>query len=394
MHNDQTKFVKLYDEDSPLLLESGSKLSPVNVAYETYGRLNSEGTNAILVCHALTANAHAGGQKGWWEEMIGPARALDTQKYFVVCSNILGSCYGTTGPTSVNPVTGKAYGITFPEFTVRDIVKTQKRLLDHLGINRLTTVIGSSLGGMQVLEWAILYPEFCETMIPISVAAKQPAWCIAFNCAARSAIMSDPEWNDGDYEQQPARGLALARMIGMISYRSPEEFEERFGQRGRFHPSKRFQTDNAFEIEKYLQHHGKKLVDRFDANTYLYLTRAMDLHDIGHGRGKNLDVLGNIGIDALCVGVTTDVRYPISHTRELSKQIPNAIYAEIESIHGHDAFLIEFKQLGLIVNRFLSSRRTEKPSSQRQRSSSWHGARDESRTYKAQLRTKRKFNLV
>jgi len=339
----RTQCAELFNERTPLLLESGAQLAPVHVAYETYGRLNNDGTNAILICHALTANAHAAGKhsaiektSGWWDPLIGPGRAFDTDRYFVVCPNILGSCYGTTGPASLNPTTGELYRLDFPQFTVRDIVTVQKKLLDFLGVHQLTTISGSSLGGMQVLEWPLMYPEFCKSIIPISTAARQTAWCIALNTAARTAIIDDPDWNHGDYERQPAKGLALARMIGMISYRSGPEFEERFG-------------NDSHQIESYLRYQGEKLVSRFDANTYLYLTRAMDSHDITRGRNTQINCA------VCCIGFTSDSRYPISDQQKLFDQIPNAEIHILDSIHGHDSFLIEFDAMSEVIENFLWS---------------------------------------
>ncbi|MGH7601886.1 MAG: homoserine O-acetyltransferase MetX, partial [bacterium] len=348
----ETQFITPYDEHEPLVLECGKTLSPVTVAYETYGRLNNDGTNAVLICHALTANAHAAGyhssddqSPGWWDGLIGPRRAFDTKKYFVICPNILGSCYGTTGPSSLDPKTGEPHRLAFPPFTIRDIVAVQKKLLDALGVNRLAAVCGSSLGGMQVLEWGISHPDFCETIIPISTAAKQSAWCIGLNTAARAAIMSDPVWNDGFYTQQPIRGLATARMVGMLSYRSAMELERRFGRHRQNGATDRFDCDNLFQVESYLHHQGEKLGKRFDANTYIYLSRAMDLHDVTYGRAPLPEVLGGIKARTLCIGVSSDIRYPIVEQKELVNFTPDAQYAEIDSIHGHDAFLIEFDQL-------------------------------------------------
>jgi homoserine O-acetyltransferase len=356
----ETQTLQLYDEADPLLLECGQPLAPVTVAYETYGTLNDDGTNAILICHALSANAHAAGYHspsdkaaGWWDGLIGPGKALDTDRYFVVCPNILGSCYGTTGPTSVNPKSGEPYRMSFPQITVRDMVRVQKRLLDFLGVNRLVTVSGSSLGGMQVLEWALIYPDVCESIIPISTAAQQPAWCVALNTAARVAITNDPAWCNGNYQHQPAHGLALARMIGMISYRSPQEFEQRFGRQRKNPAGNYFNFDNCFQIESYLHHQGQKLVQRFDANTYLYLTRAMDLHDVAYGRSDLESVFASVRSRVLSIGVSSDQRYPALLQKEIARRIPEAHYAEIESIHGHDAFLIEFEKLGSVISEFL-----------------------------------------
>ncbi len=359
-HFVETKFITLYDEHDPLALECGKILAPLTVAYETYGRLNSEGTNAVLVCHALTANAHAAGyhspadeSPGWWDGLIGPRRAFATKKYFVICPNILGSCYGTTGPSSLDPKTGEPYRLAFPPFTIRDLVAVQKKLLDVLGVNRLAAVCGSSLGGMQVLEWGISHPDFCETIIPISTAARQSAWCIGLNTAARAAIMSDPVWNNGFYTQQPMKGLATARMVGMLSYRSATELERRFGRHWQNGATDRFDGNNPFQVESYLHHQGEKLGKRFDANSYIYLSRAMDLHDVTYGRAPLPEVLGSIKARMLCIGVSSDIRYPTVEQKELVGFTPNARYAEIDSIHGHDAFLIEFDRLNAAIKNFL-----------------------------------------
>jgi homoserine O-acetyltransferase/O-succinyltransferase len=353
----ETQFLELYNDDSPLVLECGQFLAPVNVAYETYGELNAARNNAILVCHALTASAHAAGYNsndeksaGWWNELIGPNKALDTNRYFVICSNILGGCYGTTGPTSMNPATGEKFNASFPRITIRDIVNVQKRLLDTLGVRKLFSVIGSSLGGMQVLEWAVMYPDFCETIIPISTSASQSAWCIALNAIARTAITNDPQWNEGNYGEQPAAGLSHARMLGMITYRTPEELDERFGRkREKQNP---FDRSNRFDVESYLHYQGEKLVDRFDANTYLTLSHATDSHDLAVGRGPLEEVCSTIRAKALCVGVSSDIRYPTREQKHLAQVIPYAEYAEIESVHGHDAFLIEYDQLTRIIVDF------------------------------------------
>ncbi len=356
----ETQFIKLYDEHDPLVLECGKTLAPLTVAYETHGCLNDEGTNAVLICHALTADAHAAGyhssgdqSPGWWDGLVGPRRAFDTKKYFVICPNILGSCYGTTGPSSLDPQTGEPYRLAFPPFTIRDLVAVQKKFLDVLGVNRLAAVCGSSLGGMQVLEWGISHPDFCETIIPISTAARQSAWCIGLNTAARAAITSDPVWNNGCYTQQPMKGLAAARMVGMLSYRSAVELERRFGRHRQNAAADRFDGNNLFQVESYLQHQGEKLGKRFDANTYIYLSRAMDLHDVTYGRAPLPEVLGSIKARTLSIGVSSDIRYPTVEQKELVSFTPNACYAEIDSIHGHDAFLIEFDQLNAVIKNFL-----------------------------------------
>ena len=351
----ETTIIQLFDEKNPFVLESGLSLAPVSVAYETYGKLNGEGTNAILVCHALTGDSHAAGidgkgRLGWWDGIVGKGKAFDTDNYFVVCSNFLGSCYGTTGPTSTNPATGLPYGRSFPVYTVRDMVRLQHRLLKHLGIKRLVTLSGGSLGGMQVLEWALMFPEFVETIIPIATSARHSAWCIGLNEVARLAIENDAAILHSNGHGQTERGLALARMIAMITYRSRASFERRFSRNQR---NSEDPADPLFEIESYLHHQGEKLVQRFDAATYVGITKAMDRHDITRCRLGLQETLGTIKARALCIGIDSDVLYPVVEQAELAAHIPDAKYAEIRTIHGHDAFLIEFDQLNQIIRDFL-----------------------------------------
>ena len=362
----ETKLVQLFDEAHPLLMDIGEKLSPVTVAYETYGTLNAEGTNSILVCHALTGSAHAAGYSsedpksiGWWDSFIGEGKPLDTTKYFVICSNFLGGCYGTTGSISENQKTGKPYGLSFPQMTVRDMIRVQKALVDALGVKKMKTVIGGSLGGMQALEWALMYPELVESIIPIATAARHSAWSVGLNDIARQAIMNDPDWRGGEYYDygQPEKGLSLARQVAMISYRSEQEFDQRFG-RDRVKKNGKVKTyyydpENIFQVESYLRYQGKKLVDRFDANTYLYIANAMDLHDVTLDRGNIDEVLGSIKIPTLNIGIDSDVLYPVREQKEISRRIPNAVYREISSPYGHDAFLIEFEKMSVVVKEFL-----------------------------------------
>ena len=363
----ETKSVELFSASDPLHMDCGERLSPVTVAYETYGELNAAADNAILVCHALTGSAHAAGlstgdpkSAGWWDSFIGVGKTLDTKKYFVICSNFLGGCYGTTGSISSDPKSSKPYGMRFPQMTVRDMVRVEKKLIDFLGVKQLRTVIGGSLGGMQVLEWGFMFPDTVRTIIPIATSSQHSPWGIGLNDIARQAIMNDPAWREGDYYQsgQPERGLSLARQIAMISYRSDISFLDRF-QRERIssngHTAKtRFDAKNLFQIESYLRYQGKKLVDRFDANTYIYISRAMDLHDIAYERGALEEVLAAIKIPTLCVGINTDVLYPVHEQKRLASQLVRSTYREIESPFGHDAFLIEYEQLGKIVREFLS----------------------------------------
>lgn len=356
----------------PFKLESGEVLPEVSVGYESYGKLNGDGTNAILICHALTGDAHASNynysgngkstgaasskQTGWWDELIGPGKGFDTSTHFIVCSNILGGCYGTTGPTSVNPVTNKKYGVDFPTITVRDMVNLQHQLLTALGVNKLEIVTGGSLGGMQVLEWAIMFPDDVERIIPIATAAQHSAWCIGLNEAARKAITDDPLWENGNYSSQPGAGLSTARMIAMISYRSAESFNKKFGRAiSRNENLDEVNSDFKFQVESYLHYQGDKLVNRFDANTYLCITRAMDLHDVSRGRGSLEEILRSIRAKTLCIGINSDILYPVSEQKEIASFIPNAEYFEIDSIHGHDAFLIEFEQMNNAITKFLES---------------------------------------
>lgn len=374
-----TKFADLYSEQNPLHFETGAELTHVKVAYQTYGRLNDKKDNAILICHALTGNAHAAGilsqlesnpesdpdclikysrmnfgKTGWWDNLIGSRKAFDTDKYFVISSNILGSCYGTSGPTSINKQTGKSYRCSFPTVTVRDMVKVQHELIRHLGVNKLVTVAGGSLGGMQVLEWAVMYPDLLTSIIPIATTARHSDWAIGLNDAARNAIKFDPAWNNGNYTEQPLKGFELARMIAMITYRSYTSFNQRFRREKLNNNSDYFNSENLFQVQSYLNYQGKKLVERFDANTYLYLSDAMDLHDLSYKRGPVEDVLASIATPALSIGINTDVLYPAEEQKEIAELIPMAEYAEIDSPYGHDAFLIEFEQMNTIISDFLN----------------------------------------
>jgi homoserine O-acetyltransferase len=339
-------------------LESGSVLAPVDVAYETYGSLNADRSNAILIVHAFSGDAHAAGaneegQKGWWDNMIGPGKAFDTNKYFVICSNVLAGCKGTTGPISINPHTGKRYAMTFPIITIGDMVKLQKMLVNSLGIERLLSVAGGSMGGMQVLEWAVRYPNAVASAIPIASTARHSAQQIAFNEVGRQAIIADPDWCDGDYydKKPPARGLAVARMVGHITYMSDESMRQKFGRKLR-------EDNGIFEVESYLRYRGSQFVDRFDANSYLYITRAMDMFDLANGAQSLVPVFNESRTRYLVISFTSDWLYPSYQSLEivnaLRRRNQNVAYIELRSNYGHDAFLVEVEEQSEIVRGFLA----------------------------------------
>ncbi|AKG21447.1 homoserine O-acetyltransferase MetX [Calothrix sp. 336/3] len=336
----QTKFFQL---PQPFQLESGEALTEVRVAYRTWGHLNAEGNNGVLICHALTGSADA---DDWWEPLFGLGKAFDPDRDFIVCSNILGSCYGTTGATSINPNTRIPYGASFPEITIRDMVHLQAKLVEYLGIKSLRLVIGGSLGGMQVLEWAVLYPEKVQAIAPIAAPGRHSAWCIGLSEAQRQAIYADPNWQGGNYssEKPPTQGLATARMMAMITYRSWQSFSDRFGRQ--------HEASDEFAIASYLQYQGQKLVERFDANTYISLTRAMDNHDISGGKQNYESVLASIQQPTLVVAIDSDILYPPVEQQELVSLIPNAQLAWLKSTHGHDGFLIDMTALNELVVSF------------------------------------------
>jgi homoserine O-acetyltransferase len=351
-------YYKTFSSEDGFVFENGDSISRIDIAYETYGKLNKDGSNAILVCHALTGDAHASsfnnpeGRDGWWDGIIGIDKALDPSKYFIVCSNFLGSCYGTSGPATINPKTNKKYNLTFPKVTVRDIVNAEKILVDYLGIKKLITVIGGSLGGMQALEWALLYPELVESIIPIACGAKHTAWAIGLNEIQRKVIMDDPHWNNGDYISQPLNGLSSARMLAMMTYRTDKNFEERFKRK-----IKEIKPNNIpfYEVESYLHYQGKKLVQRFDANAYLYITYAMDSHDIGRDRDGVYNALNKIKAKTFAIGIDSDILYPTSEQKEIAENVQDGKYFEIKSSYGHDAFLIEFDQMDPVIKNFLDT---------------------------------------
>ncbi len=355
-------------EDRLLELEAGGTLSPVTVAYETYGKLSAARDNAVLVCHALSGDAHAAGfygkdpgeKPGWWDLLIGPGKPLDTEHLFVICANFLGSCYGTTGPASTNPATGETYGLDFPHFSIRDMVEVQRWLIDHLEIDTLLAVIGGSMGGMQALQWGISYPGRVRGIIPIATTARMPAQGIAFNEVGRQAILADPAWREGRYdpEDQPAAGLGLARMIAHITYLSDQSMQRKFGRQFVGENGRSFNFSREFQVESYLHHQGTKFVKRFDANTYLYISRAMDYFDLDVEHGSLEAAFFNCQSSFLVVSFTSDWLFPpeqsLDLVRALKRTGKEVSYCSIDSDQGHDAFLLAGHRMGDIVSGFLS----------------------------------------
>jgi homoserine O-acetyltransferase/O-succinyltransferase len=364
-----TSDIVTFDETQALRLESGKTLAPFSVAYKTYGRLNADKSNAILVCHALTGDQHAAnihpvtGKGGWWETLIGPGKPVDTNRYFVICSNILGGCMGSTGPASINPVTGEAYGLDFPVITIGDMVNAQVRLIDHLGIDQLFSVIGGSMGGMQVLQWAAKHGDRVFSAIPIATAAWHSPQNIAFHEVGRQAVMADPDWCNGKYlseDRVPRRGLAVARMAAHITYLSEEALYRKFGRTLQNRADRSFSFNADFQVESYLRHQGSTFVDRFDANSYLYITRAMDYFDLADDYD---DILANAFTGTrtryCVVSFTSDWLYPTRESREIVQALnaaaANVSFVEIESDKGHDAFLLEEPVMFATVRGFLQA---------------------------------------
>lgn len=359
--------VHLYTFDS-LSLQHGGRIAPVTVAYETWGKLNAGGDNAILITHALTGSSHAHDAErpddtkvAWWNPLIGPGRFFDTSRYFVICSNVLGGCYGSTGPSSIDPNTGRPYGVQFPIITIRDMVEVQRKLLDHLGVRQLAMVSGGSIGGQQALEWAVAYPELVQKVIVVAATAALTAQAIAFSEVGRQAILVDPRWQGGEYlpGQGPNAGLAIARMLAMITYQSEEAMELRFARRPARQqdlaaPSGFTDLSKRFDVEGYLYYQGESLVKRFDANSYLYISRAMDLYDVSEGYPSIEAALSRLRSKALFIGIRSDFLFPAARVRWLADQVRaaggDAIYAELDSPHGHDAFLKEWKQMTGALN--------------------------------------------
>lgn len=361
----QTQFYKIEEK---IKFESGVEFGPITVAYETYGKLNETGDNAILVIHALTGDAHAAGyhskddkKAGWWDTLIGPNKAFDTNKYFVICTNILGGCSGTTGPSSINPETGKPYGIKFPVFTIEDTIKVQKKLLDFLNIKSLYAVAGGSMGGMEAIQFTISYPNYVKSAILIATTSRLSPQAIAFNAVGRNSIISDPDWNSGDYydkENKPDRGLSNARMIGHITYLCEEAMYNKFGRKLQDKNHYDFNFDIDFQVESYLQHQGQIFVDRFDANSYLYITKAVDYFDPAEKYGSLQNAFKDTNAKFLVISFDTDWLFPSSQSKEIVNTLmqldKDVSYCEIKSPCGHDAFLLEYEVQEKIIKSFLN----------------------------------------
>jgi len=368
---------KLYTFAEPpneMVLECGAKLGPVTLAYETYGTLNEDKSNVILILHALSGDSHVAGyykaedeKPGWWDNMVGPGKGIDTNKYFVVCSNIIGSCMGSTGPCTINPETVLPYGLDFPVVTIGDMVKAQKALIDHLGINKILSVVGGSIGGMQLLEWCVRYPDMVDSALPLATTTKHSALAIAFNEVGRQAIMADPKWNSGNYYfgPKPDLGLAVARMIGHITYLSDDAMRLKFGRRLQDKNDFSFNFDADFQVESYLRYQGKKFVERFDANSFLYITKAADYYDFEkqHGNGSAVEAFSKTKTKYLVISFTSDWLYPTYQSKAMVKAMKknglDVSFCEIEADWGHDAFLISNERLTALIRGFLERVSTE-----------------------------------
>ena len=364
----QTKTMRVVEPEHPLELECGKRLCPIDVAYEVYGELNETGDNAVLICHALSGNAHAAGvnnpddrKPGWWDVMVGPGKGIDTNKYFVICSNFLGGCRGTTGPSSINPSTNKPYGLDFPIITIADMVRVQKLLLDKLAIKELLAVIGGSIGGMQVLQWAIEYPDFFKAAIPAATTTHLGAQSIAFDAVGRNAILADPNFASGQYtdEKGPDRGLAIARMIGHITYLSEQGMHEKFGRQLRNANNYSYDFNSEFAVETYLDYQGQSFVERFDSNSYLYITKAADYFDLGKDYRSLKKAFANTKSRFLVISFASDWLFTPAQSRAIVNALvandKDVSYCNITSPYGHDAFLLEPKILGSFISGFLDA---------------------------------------
>jgi len=364
----QTQTIRVVEKEQPLELECGKRLAPIDVVYETYGELNEAGDNIVLICHALSGDAHVAGyhspddrKPGWWDVMVGPGKGIDTNRYFVICSNFLGGCSGTTGPGSINPETARPYGLDFPIITIGDMVRVQKLLLDKLGIKKLLAVIGGSIGGMQVLQWAIEYPNFVKAAIPIATTTHLGAQSIAFDAVGRNAILADADFADGQYhgQQGPDRGLAIARMIGHITYLSEQKMREKFGRELRSAEDYSYGFNSEFAVETYLAHKGQTFVERFDANSYLYITKAADYFDLQKDYGSLTKAFANVKSRFFVVSFASDWLFAPEQSRAivdaLAANRKDVSYCDINSSYGHDAFLLEPEVLGTFLCCFLKA---------------------------------------
>ena len=364
----EKKYFTFANPHNEMILENGSQLGPITLVYETYGTLTPRKNNVILILHALSGDSHVAGyytekdsKPGWWDIMVGPGKGIDTNKYFVICSNMLGSCMGSTGPSSTNPETNRPYGIDFPFVTIGDMVSAQKMLLDHLGIQQILSVIGGSIGGMQVLEWCVRYPEMIISAVPLATTTRHSALTIAFNEVARQAIMADPKWNNGDYYsgEKPELGLAIARMVGHITYLSDESMRLKFGRRLQNKKDFSFNFDVDFQVESYLRYQGTKFVERFDANSFLYLTKASDYYDLEqqHGNDSAVKAFSKTNVKFLVVSFTSDWLYPTYQSKTMVKAMKknglDVSFCEIEAQWGHDAFLLPNDRLTSLMKGFL-----------------------------------------
>ncbi|HVH00182.1 MAG TPA: homoserine O-acetyltransferase [Miltoncostaeaceae bacterium] len=362
----ETRSAVLFDGERPLALDSGATLAPVEVAYETYGTLDAAAANAVVVCHALTGDAHAAGhhgdpsRRGWWDNMIGPGRPLDTDRFFVICANLLGGCRGTTGPSSVDPASGRPYGLRFPLFTVRDLVRVQRAVTRHLGVERPLAAIGGSLGGMQALQWALDAPGELGAAVVVCASSRLSAQNIAFSAVARTAIMSDPDFCGGDYQEagvRPDRGLAVARQMAHITYLSAESMRRKFGRRLQDGDVPRLGFDVDFQVESYLRHQGESFLRRFDANSYLYLSRVMDYYEPFADPVATAEAVSAMTSDVLVISFDSDWRFDTAHAREIVRTLAAhgapVSFREVASPHGHDSFLLEVPEYHRTVAAFL-----------------------------------------
>jgi len=366
----EKKYFTFAHPPNEMVLDSKARLGPVTIAYETYGTLDESKSNVVLVLHALTGDSHAAGvysenddKPGWWDNMIGPGKGIDTDKYFVVCSNVLGGCMGSTGPASINPETGEPYGMTFPFVTIADMVRAQKALMDHLGIKKILSMTGGSMGGMQVLQWAVQYPEMVQSAMPLATTLRHSALAIAFNEVARQAIITDPNWNNGNYYngKKPDLGLSVARMIGHVTYLSDEALRRKFGRKLQDKDDFSFNFEVDFQVESYLRYQGAKFVERFDANSFLYITKAADYFDLAHQNnvGSSIEAFSRAQARFMVVSFTSDWLYPTYQSREMVKAMKKSgltvSFCEVEAEWGHDAFLLPNQRLTNLVKGFLDS---------------------------------------